>query len=137
MYPRQEQGAPRVKDEYSPLFYQWGLHLLSALSTLHSRGIAYGDLITDFCWLSSPTLSLSLAGFTTVDTLAPGEPDRYGDYWSGGFYSGELFLPFPSEGALRPTFQTDIFSWATVVYEMIVSTRPGDELDMSEDEIHV
>ncbi|KAF5557751.1 hypothetical protein FNAPI_5344 [Fusarium napiforme] len=111
VYTTQADAAPptsRIKREFRPLAYQWSLQLLSGLSLIHSRGIAYGELIETNCWISAGSLSMALAGFLGSDFTDPSN----GWNFPGTFFSGIEFSPeyLPLSRAVRvPTSKTDIF----------------------------
>ncbi|QKD56581.1 uncharacterized protein FOBCDRAFT_262433 [Fusarium oxysporum Fo47] len=92
VYTAQADAAPptsRIKPEFRPLAYQWSLQLLSGLSLIHSRGIAYGELIETNCWISAGSLSMAVAGFLGSDFTDPSN----GWNFPGSFFSGIEFSP--------------------------------------------
>ncbi|KAF5625317.1 uncharacterized protein FTJAE_10035 [Fusarium tjaetaba] len=130
LFASQEGCAPpnrRLKPEFRPLAYQWSLQLLSALSLIHSRGIAYGEITEENCWLTTGSLSIALAGFIGADFQDPSN----GWNLPGHFYSGIEFSPdhLPWERREKyPTRKTDMFVFGRLVYEFMTSQMPGNGL---------
>ncbi|KAL9566269.1 hypothetical protein ACKAV7_009628 [Fusarium commune] len=128
LFTPQEGFAPptrRLKPEFRPLAYQWSLQLLSALSLIHSRGIAYGEIIEESCWIAARSLSIALAGFSGSDFHDPST----GLNLPGHFFSGIEFSPqnLPLKRAVRyPTRKTDMFMFGRLVYELMTSYLPGN-----------
>ncbi|EXK86082.1 hypothetical protein FOQG_10131 [Fusarium oxysporum f. sp. raphani 54005] len=128
VYTAQADAAPptsRIKPELRPLAYQWSLQLLSGLSLIHSRGIAYGELIETNCWISAGSLSIAVAGFLGSDFTDPSN----GWNFPGSFFSGIEFSPeyLPLSRAVRvPTSKTDMFMFGRLVYQIMTSELPGD-----------
>lgn len=129
-----ESAFSRIKKDFLPLAYQWSLQIASALCTIHSHGIAYGEITDALCWLSSPSLSISLAGFLGAEFQ---DTEKNWNF-PGFFYSGEDFSPKYSNheyGSKSPTVKTDIFIFGRIVYLMMTSLSPGDGMDKSWEEI--
>lgn len=129
-----ETASSRIKKDFLPLAYQWSLQLASALRLIHSRGIAYGEITDATCWLSSPSLSISLAGFLGAEFQDVEKNWNFPGY----FYSGEDFSPKYSKhehASKSPTVKTDIFIFGRIVYLMMTSQSPGDGMDKSWEEI--
>ncbi|KAI7759970.1 hypothetical protein LZL87_010392 [Fusarium oxysporum] len=128
LFTPQEGFAPptrRLKPDFRPLAYQWSLQLLSALSLIHSRGIAYGEIIEESCWIAARSLSIALAGFSGSDFHDPST----GLNLPGHFFSGIEFSPqnLPLKRAVRyPTRKTDMFMFGRLVYELMTSYLPGN-----------
>jgi serine/threonine protein kinase len=103
------------------------LQLLSALSLIHSRGIAYGEITEENCWLTTGSLSIALAGFVGADFQDPSN----GWNLPGHFFSGIEFSPhnLPLERKEKyPTRKTDMFVFGRLVYELMTSHMPGNGL---------
>jgi serine/threonine protein kinase len=116
-------GLPRILPRYIPLIYQWALQLLSGLSFVHSHSVIFGDICAEVCWLSSPSLDISLVGFLSAGFMVnksgvidPVEPLR-----DEPFHHCNL-MPFEDNTL---TVQTDLFQWACFVYELATSFWPG------------
>ncbi|EWY87761.1 hypothetical protein FOYG_09154 [Fusarium oxysporum NRRL 32931] len=128
VYTAQANAAPptsRIKPEFRPLAYQWSLQLLSGLSLIHSRGIAYGELIETNCWISAGSLLMAVAGLLGSDLTDPSN----GWNFPGSFFSGIEFSPeyLPLSRAVRvPTSETDMFMFGRLVYQIMTSGLPGD-----------
>ncbi|RBA15498.1 hypothetical protein FPRO05_12572 [Fusarium proliferatum] len=129
LYATQEDSAPpttRMKPEYRPLAYQWSLQLLSALSLIHSHGIAYGEINGENCWITAGSLSISLAGFVGSEFHDPST--RYN--LSGWFFTDTDYAPdkLPLDRAVKvPTLKTDMFYFGSLVYEFMTGRMPGLE----------
>ncbi|KAG4274677.1 hypothetical protein FPRO04_09041 [Fusarium proliferatum] len=125
--PQEGCASPnrRLKTNFRPLAYQWSLQLLSALSLIHSYGIAYGEIIEESCWLTTGSLSIALAGFIGADFH---DPSR-GANLPGHFFSGIEFSPenLPYERREKyPTRKTDMYVFGRLVYVLMTSHLPGD-----------
>ena len=141
--PDRSTASGRVRASRRHLVYQWALHLASALQFIHSHSfelpapkieIVFGDLSVDSCWLTSPTLSLSVLGF-----LNSGFRTRSGALHLGDISNGEAFQPLHGVRgpACRPTLQTDLFLWGCVVYELMTGHWPGNGQGLSWQEMSV
>ncbi|KAF5581776.1 hypothetical protein FPCIR_9949 [Fusarium pseudocircinatum] len=129
IYATQEDFAPptiRLKSEFRPLAYQWSLQLLSALSLIHSHGIAYGEIYEENCWITAGSVSISLAGFVGSEFRDPST----GYNLPGWFFTDTDFAPdkLPLDRAVGvPTLKTDMFYFGGLVYEFMTSHVPGLE----------
>ncbi|KAH6962706.1 hypothetical protein DER45DRAFT_516965 [Fusarium avenaceum] len=115
----------RIKPEFLPLAYQWSLQLLSALVLIHSRDIAYGEIIPDSCWLSAESLDISLAGFIGSEFRDPAT----GWFFPGYFFTSIEFSPSllpPSRMVQEPTLATDMFMFGRLIYCVMTSYMPGE-----------
>ena len=129
-----QSSACRIKPDFLPLAYQWSLHLVSALSLIHSHDIAFGEIVDNACWLSSPSLSISLAGFVTADFKHDGL------HYHGSLNSGQSFSPMSlslrrGDSRIIPALQNDLFIYGRIVYQIMTSQMPGDGMSKSYDEI--
>lgn len=105
--------SSRVKPKYLPLVYQWALQIISGLVFVHSHGIIFGDVSTEYCWLSSDH-SLSLVAFLNAgwgDGLVPGN-------WEG------IYDSYPAQQK-DPTMETDLMLYGWVVYELMTAYHPA------------
>ncbi|KAF4549652.1 Hypothetical protein D9617_20g027080 [Elsinoe fawcettii] len=132
----------RVHDRYKPLMYQWALQLANAFAYIHSHGeaetpiisIIYGDLHTSCCWLSKPSLSLSLVGFLDAQFSTPQIPFHLGSCWTGLLFHPYSWKSKPDD---LPTVQSDIFLWACFVYELMTGEWPGYGQGLAQQEIEM
>ncbi|KAH7018431.1 uncharacterized protein B0I36DRAFT_368450 [Microdochium trichocladiopsis] len=128
LYPPSRDGQPspqpRIDAAYLPLVYQWTLHMVSALSFLHTNEIVLGDLSADSCWLSSPEhvppLQLSIAGF----------PDAHYRSYShsgvqiNGFSTSSAYF-HPLREVSSPSRATDISLVGCMIYKFMTGEWPA------------
>lgn len=89
------------------------VELLDADSVMHSLSVIFGDLSPAICWLSSPSLLLSLTGF-----LDPKYQDKEKDIkYIRDSRRGEPFHPcdHPRHMRVAATTQTDLFVWPCLI----------------------
>jgi hypothetical protein len=113
--------------------------LLSGLSFIHSKDVILGDLHKYTCWLESPD-SIAILGFLDAVYMEPVHATRYTNNTWGSNYN------FPFHPCLIPgkgtgpggrwgwdtaTIQTDLFLWASILYELLTNSWPasGQSLD--------
>ncbi|KAH4204345.1 hypothetical protein HBI95_151520 [Parastagonospora nodorum] len=117
-----DSASSRVLPSHRPLIYQWALHFISGLSFIHSHEIILSDFGLLNCWLSADShLSLSLVGF--LDATFKWNV-AYGRLYRGESLSGQSFHPLKYQR--EPSFQTDLFLYGCVVYELMTGAWPGD-----------
>jgi hypothetical protein len=95
------------------LYYRWALQSLSALSTLHSKGIYLRTFSPQQIWLRSD-FSLALTGFIGADITG----DKT-DYLEGGLVRDEI-MEF-DEDALHGCVKEDLYYWATFVWRLMTN----------------
>ncbi|KAF7184179.1 hypothetical protein CNMCM7691_004804 [Aspergillus felis] len=125
-------GQTRITPKYRPLIYQWALHLVSALSFVHSKNILFGDLQIELCWLSS-SLSLSLLSFLDAVYIDSQTMRKY----INGTGRDEPFHPcnIPRRHSQVATVHTDLFLWGCLVYQLMTESWPGHEQDRQDAEM--
>jgi serine/threonine protein kinase len=128
LYPCSSNSGSRISPTYLPLLLQWSLQLLSSLTFIHAHGIIFGDLSLSTCWLSSVAqhLSLSLLGFVSAEIR-----DEYDALNVGSVYSGHRFRLTEVQPG-RFTIRSNLFDWATLVYELATGMRLAEEEAMAE-----
>ncbi|KAL2802413.1 hypothetical protein BJX63DRAFT_426088 [Aspergillus granulosus] len=118
---------------YRPLIFQWALQLLTGLSFVHSKDVILGDLHKYTCWLQSPG-SLSILGFLDAVYMEPTQAIKYtNDTWGTEYnfpfhpclISGKGTGPGGRWDRDMATIQTDLFLWASLLYELLTGSWPA------------
>ncbi|KAH8101150.1 kinase-like domain-containing protein [Cristinia sonorae] len=105
---------------------QWIVQIVSGLAYMHAKYIVHGDLHTKNVLVDSDgTLKLTDMGHSTI---SDGTPLAYASVHGGGlinFTAPELLDP-PSFGRVnaRPTHESDIYSFACIVFEIFAGHAP-------------
>jgi serine/threonine protein kinase len=100
-----------VSDTYLPLVLHWALNTLSALKFLHSKGILYGMIHIDCCWLSSD-LSMLFVGFLYA---------RFRDEERDELYVGSLY---------DQSIKSDLFGWMCLFNRLLTGTHQYEWIEM-------
>ncbi|TCD61785.1 hypothetical protein EIP91_007939 [Steccherinum ochraceum] len=120
---------PESQQELQRKVHKWLQHMASGLAYLHEEGVAHGDLrgvnvLLDSNW------NAQLADFGLA-VFADGVSHNYGSLRGGAarWLSPELLDPeqFGLESS-RPTYASDVYSYACVCIELYTSDAPFHEL---------
>jgi hypothetical protein len=98
---------------------------------IHSRDIAYGEIIQASCWISAESLDISLAGFIGSEFHDPATGSHCPGWFFGGYEFSPASLPL-SRRVTVPTLATDMFMFGRMVYCIMTSRMPGEEMDHRE-----
>lgn len=124
-----EEG--RIKPAFLPLLYQWTLNALSAMEFCHPHEIFVADFGPWAAWLASPEENLALRLFGLHHAHFTDERDQpnIGELRLGPNFSAAQLEPLRTDWHwvgthLSFTEKTDLFDWATFVYEIATGRHP-------------